>query len=116
MSSETKANPFTISEVGEPGSLRAVADFTCPKCSQHTRFTPFDQDDEGGFTCPHCQLLVKINGPRLSDYQLQLDAINNNLATFTDTVQRKLRLAASEITAETADELEREAEDESKPN
>lgn len=102
------ANPFTISEVGEPGALRAVADFTCPQCSKHTRFTPYDQDEEGGFTCPHCELSIKINGPRLSDYQLQLDAINANLATFTQTVQRKLHKAASEITAETADELELE--------
>ena len=104
------SNPFTIGEVGEPGSLRAIADFSCPKCSRHTRFTPEDQDIDGGFTCPHCGLLVSITGARLSDYQAQLDAINASLSNFVGTVERKVGLAAREITEEAAEQVRDEGE------
>lgn len=93
----TKANPFTISEIGEPGSLVAVADFTCPKCSGHSRFFAHHQGDDGSFVCSHCQLLINIRGTRLSDYQDQLDAINSSLGDFTAKVTDRVQKASQRL-------------------
>ncbi|MEM6797229.1 MAG: hypothetical protein AAF725_24875 [Acidobacteriota bacterium] len=93
-------SPFTVSEVGEPGALRAVADFTCPKCSRHTRFTPHQERPDGGFSCPHCGLVVKIRGATLSDYQRQLDEVNASLADFTHRVKRQVKKVADGLAAE----------------
>lgn len=94
---EPKVNPFTISEIGEPGSLVAVADFTCPKCSGHSRFLAHDQAEDGSFTCTHCDLTIHIRGTRLSDYQEQLDAVNASLGRFAADVTRKVETAAQRL-------------------
>ncbi len=90
-------NPFTVREIGEPGALKAIADFVCPKCLRPTRFTPYDELPEGGFECPHCQLLIQIEGARLSDFQAQLDAINASLGGFVDKIQDKMQTVAEDI-------------------
>ena len=97
-------NPFTIKEIGRPGAQQAVADFTCPKCGEFTRFTTRDETPDGGFVCPHCGLKVSINGTRLSDYQQQLEAIDRSLHDFAGRVRDRVKRAAEDITAETADE------------
>ncbi|MEM8931135.1 MAG: hypothetical protein AAGE94_08165 [Acidobacteriota bacterium] len=93
----TQAGPFTVGEQGEPGSLTAYADFTCPTCSEHTRFFARDQDADGGFTCPHCGLTVVIRGTRLSDYQAQLDVINADVRRFAAEARQKLARATHEL-------------------
>lgn len=94
---EPKVNPFTISEIGEPGSMVAVADFSCPRCSGHTRFQAHDQAADGSFTCSHCDLVIHIRGARLSDYQEQLDAVNASLGDFASRVTRKVQGAAQRL-------------------
>ena len=94
---EPKVSPFTISEIGEPGSLVAVADFTCPKCSGHSRFFAHHQAEDGSFTCTHCSLVIEIRGTRLSDYQIQLDAINRSLGDFASGVTAKVQKAADRL-------------------
>ncbi|MEO1083627.1 MAG: hypothetical protein AAFY88_05245, partial [Acidobacteriota bacterium] len=91
------SSPFTIKELGQPGAQRAVADFTCPKCSQFTRFAPRDETPDGGFICPHCGLEVTINGARLSDYQRQLDSIDSGLRDFAGRVRDRVTRAASDL-------------------
>ncbi len=90
-------NPFTISEIGEPGSLVAVADFTCPKCSKHSRFFAHHQGDDGSFVCTHCELVINIRGTRLSDYQDQLDAINESLGDMTANVIDRVKKASQRL-------------------
>ena len=94
------SSPFTITEVGPPGALQAVADFTCPRCSEFTRFFVRHENEDGGFTCPKCELDVVIRGSRLSDYQQQLDAINDSLGDFSHRIERKMRRAAEDIAAD----------------
>lgn len=91
------SNPFVIREIGPPGSQTAVADFTCPKCEGETRFTTSHERGDGGFVCPHCGLKVNIQGPRLSDYQEQLDQIDANLDDFSQRVEEKVRRAARDL-------------------
>ncbi|MCG8456781.1 MAG: hypothetical protein MI919_10920 [Holophagales bacterium] len=100
MAYEPPVNPFTISEIGEPGALRAVADFTCPRCGAHTRFHVRDEDPEGGFTCPHCELGIQIEGVRLSDYQRRLDSLDAGLGEFADSVRQRLTAAAERMVTE----------------
>ena len=97
-------SPFTVREVGEPGSLRAIADFTCPKCGQHTRFKPQDEDADGGLTCPHCGLHVAVTGTRLSDFQAHLDEINASLGQFGRDVAERVQRAARKIAESETDE------------
>ncbi|MEO1365756.1 MAG: hypothetical protein AAFX50_01175 [Acidobacteriota bacterium] len=98
------SSPFTIKEIGQPGALRAVADFTCPKCSQFTRFFPRDETPDGGFVCPHCGLKVDIKGTRLSDYQRQLDIVDGSLRDFAGRVRDRVVRAASDLADKAADD------------
>ncbi len=109
----TEANPFTISEIGEPGSLVAVADFTCPKCGEHSRFFAHHQGQDGSFECAHCRLVIHIRGTRLSDYQEQLDAINASLGDFTAKVTDRVKKASQRLgsTVEEPDEAHDETAD-----
>lgn len=91
------ASPFTVGEQGDPGSLNAYADFTCPRCDEHTRFFVRDEGEEGGFRCPHCALDVTIRGTRLSDYQQALDAINADVRRFAAETRHKLGRATHEL-------------------
>lgn len=105
MSDDTEAvrprvNPFTIGEVGEMGSLRAIADFTCPRCGGHTRFHVHDEQDDGGFVCSHCGLRVEVEGARLSDYQRQLDGLNAGLGNFAADVRERLQAGAEHLVRE----------------
>lgn len=99
-------SPFTISEIGNPGSLVAVADFTCPKCSKHSRFFTHHQGEDGSFTCPHCGLWVEIRGTRLSDYQDQLDAVNASMGAFTAQVTSQVKAAAQRLKKSTEEDPE----------
>ena len=92
-----KTNPFTISEIGEPGSLVAVADFTCPKCAGHSRFFAHHQGEDGSFQCTHCDLVINIRGTRLSDYQEHLDAINASLGDFAAKVTDRVKEASKRL-------------------
>lgn len=98
----TESSPFTISELGEPGSLVAVANFTCPKCENHSRFFAHDQAEDGSFTCGHCGLNIQIRGMRLSDYQEQLDAINSSLGDFAANITDRVKKASQRL-GETVD-------------
>ena len=109
-------NPFTIKEIGRPGAQQAVADFTCPKCGEFTRFTVRDEKPDGGFVCPHCGLKVSITGTRLSDYQEHLNAIDRSLHDFGGRVRDRVKRAAEDITAETAADSHADLDDTKKVN
>ncbi|MEM1181255.1 MAG: TFIIB-type zinc ribbon-containing protein [Acidobacteriota bacterium] len=109
------SSPFTIKEIGPPGAQRAVADFTCPKCGQFSRFTVRDETPDGGFICPHCGLEVEIRGTRLSDYQDHLDAIDGGLRDFAGRIRDKATRAASDL-ADGAAEEESPASDKGDPD
>jgi transcription elongation factor Elf1 len=97
------SNPFRIFEVGEPGKQQAVAEFTCPKCGEISRFTAESEDANGDFVCPHCELAIQIQGARLSEYQKQLDSIDAQLGGLASEVEKRIRKAAEEIAAEADD-------------
>ncbi|MEM1204686.1 MAG: hypothetical protein AAGN66_15775 [Acidobacteriota bacterium] len=91
------ASPFTVGETGEVGTLEAYADFTCPKCGRHTRFTVRDETADGGFRCPHCGLEVSIRGTTLSDYQAQLDQLNASVRDFAADAKARFEKAAERL-------------------
>ena len=103
-------SPFTVSEIGEPGNLRAIADFTCPRCQGHTRFFTKDEREDGGFVCPRCGLVIEIEGSLLSDYQRQLDSLNEGLGNFAQQVGERLRAGAERLARQQADEVAIEGE------
>lgn len=99
-------NPFTISEIGEPGRLRAVADFTCPRCQGHTRFFPEHETEDGHFVCSHCRLVIEIEGALLSDYQRQLDALNAGLGNFAAELTDRLKAGVESLARQQTEALE----------